>query len=141
MVGFANITAQEILDHLFLTYGNITVVDLENNFEHMRKDWDLHQPVETLFKQIQYVSDFLESGGVIIGHPHQINMGYANIFVIGNFMIACRRWNEKDTADKTWANFKVHFTAAHCQHKQMQMQVESAANSGYCAANTYVGKT
>jgi hypothetical protein len=32
MVGFVNITAQEIIDHLFLTYGNITTVDLENNF-------------------------------------------------------------------------------------------------------------
>jgi hypothetical protein len=27
-VGFANITSLEILDHLFLTYGNITVIDL-----------------------------------------------------------------------------------------------------------------
>jgi hypothetical protein len=40
MVGFANITAWEIFDHLFLTYGNITAVDLENNFEQMHEDWD-----------------------------------------------------------------------------------------------------
>jgi hypothetical protein len=40
MVGFANIRAREMLDHLFLTYGNITAVDLENNFEQMRKAWD-----------------------------------------------------------------------------------------------------
>jgi hypothetical protein len=37
MVGFANITAQEMFDHLFMTYGNITAVDLENNFEQMRR--------------------------------------------------------------------------------------------------------
>jgi hypothetical protein len=54
-------------------------------------------------------------------------VGYAKIFSTGNFMSACRRWNEKDTADKMWANFKVHFAAAHHQHKQMQG--ESAANS------------
>jgi hypothetical protein len=29
MVGFANIIAREMLDHLFITYGNITAVDLE----------------------------------------------------------------------------------------------------------------
>jgi hypothetical protein len=28
MVGFANITAREMLDHLFMAYGNITAVDL-----------------------------------------------------------------------------------------------------------------
>jgi hypothetical protein len=44
-LGFANITAREILDHLFLTYGN-----LEYDFEQMRKAWDPQQPVETLFK-------------------------------------------------------------------------------------------
>jgi hypothetical protein len=35
MVGFANITFREILAHLFVTYGNITIIDLENNFEQM----------------------------------------------------------------------------------------------------------
>jgi hypothetical protein len=29
MVGFSNITAREMIDHFFLTYGNITTVDLE----------------------------------------------------------------------------------------------------------------
>jgi hypothetical protein len=36
MVGYANISAIVMLDHLFETYSNITAVDLEINFEHMR---------------------------------------------------------------------------------------------------------
>jgi hypothetical protein len=51
MVGYANISARYMLDHLFETYGNITAVDLEINFEHMHRAWDPQQPVETLFKQ------------------------------------------------------------------------------------------
>jgi hypothetical protein len=35
MVGYANISARDMLDHLFKTYGKITEVDLEINFEHM----------------------------------------------------------------------------------------------------------
>jgi hypothetical protein len=128
MVGFANITSHEMLDHLFMTYGNITAVDLENNFEQMRRTWDPQQPVESLFKQIQDCANYSEAGGVLIGHPQQINVGYAKIFATGNFMSACRRWNEKPNGEKTWAQFKAHFSAAHRQHKQMQ--VESAATSG-----------
>jgi hypothetical protein len=30
MVGFTNISARDMLDHLFSTYGNITAVDMEN---------------------------------------------------------------------------------------------------------------
>jgi hypothetical protein len=100
MVGYANVSAREMLDHLFDTYGNITSVDLEINFEHMRRAWDPHQPVETLFKQIQDCADYSEAGGVLIGHPHQINVGYAKIFARGHFMGACRRWNKKPSAEK-----------------------------------------
>jgi hypothetical protein len=66
MVGFANISARDMLDHLFGTYENITAVDLEINFE-----------VESLFKQIQDCAYYSEAGGVLIGHPQQINVGYA----------------------------------------------------------------
>jgi hypothetical protein len=57
MVGYANISARNMLDHLFDTYGNITAVDLEINFEHMHRVWDPQQPVETLFKKIQDCAD------------------------------------------------------------------------------------
>jgi hypothetical protein len=66
MVGYANISTRGMLDHLFETYGNITAVDLEINFEHMRRAWDPQQPVETLFKQIQDCADYSEAGG----RPH-----------------------------------------------------------------------
>jgi hypothetical protein len=139
MVGFANISARDMLDHLFSTYGNITAVDLEINFEHMRRAWDPQQPVGSLFKQIQDCADYSEAGGVLIGHPQQINGGYAKIFAAGHFMSACRPWNEKSLAEKTWAQFKSHFAAARRQHKQMQG--ESAATAGYHSANAAVGQT
>jgi hypothetical protein len=63
MVGFANISDRYMLDHRFGTYGNITAVDLEINFEHMRRAWDPQQPVESLFKQIQDFADYYEAGG------------------------------------------------------------------------------
>jgi hypothetical protein len=61
MVGYTNISAIVMLDHLFETYGNISSVDLEINFEHMRRAWDPQQPVESLFKQIQDCADYYEA--------------------------------------------------------------------------------
>jgi hypothetical protein len=77
MVRYANISARDMLNHLFETYGNITAVDLKINFEHMRRAWDPQQPVESLFKQIQDCTDYSEAGGVLIGHPQQVKVGYA----------------------------------------------------------------
>jgi hypothetical protein len=102
MVGYANISARDMLDHLFETYGNITAVTLKSNFEHMRRAWDPQQPVESLFKQIQDCADYSEAVGVLIGHLQQINVGYAKIFSTGHLMSACRRWNKKHAIEKTW---------------------------------------
>jgi hypothetical protein len=77
MVGFANISARGMLDHLFGTCSNITTVDFEINFEHMQRAWDPQQPVESLFKQIQGCDYYFEAEGVLIGHAHKINVGYA----------------------------------------------------------------
>jgi hypothetical protein len=139
MVGYANISARDMLGHLFETYGNITAVDLEINFEHIRRAWDPQQPVETLFKQIQDCADYSEAGGVPIGPSQQINVGYAKIFATGQFMSACRRWSEKPAAEKTWTHFKSHFAAAHRQHKQMKG--ETAAHVGFHSANAAMTQT
>jgi hypothetical protein len=64
MVGFANTSAREMLEHIFLSYGSITAVDLERNSETMRKAWDPQQPVESRYKQIQDCVDYAEAGGI-----------------------------------------------------------------------------
>jgi hypothetical protein len=87
----------------------------------MRRAWDPHQPVEILFKQIQDCADYSEAGGVLIDHPQQINVGYAKKIATGHLMSACAQWNDKHTIEeKTWAQFRMHFAAAHRQHKQIQ---------------------
>jgi hypothetical protein len=45
----------------------------------MRHTWDPQQPVESLFKHIQDCADYSEAVCVLIGNPHQINVGYAGI--------------------------------------------------------------
>jgi hypothetical protein len=117
-----------MLDHLFLTYGSITAVDLEHNVEDMRNAWDPQQPVDTLFKQIQHCVDYTEAGGFIICPAHQIDVVYTKIFAPGSLISACCRCNEKEAACKSWTKFKIHFATTHRQHKQTQG--ESAAIFG-----------
>jgi hypothetical protein len=129
LVGFANTTSRDIIDHLFLSYGRITAVDIEQNFENMRKEWDLQQPVETLCKQIHDCVDFAEASGVTIGAAHKLSSAYSKIFKSGKSNSACRRWDEKNEADKTWNNFKILFAATYRQHRHMQG--ETVGEQGY----------
>jgi hypothetical protein len=54
-------------------------------------------------------------------------------------MSACRRWNEKPLADKTWAQFKAHFSAANRQHKQMAEATIGALANLATATASYRG--
>jgi hypothetical protein len=76
LVGFANTTSRNMLDHLFISYVSITAVDIEQNFENMRNPWDPQQPVETLFKKIRDCVDFAEAGGVAIGAAQKLSSAY-----------------------------------------------------------------
>jgi hypothetical protein len=86
----------------------------------MCKAWDPQKPVETLFKHIQDCVDLAEAGGVVIGATQTLSYAYSKIFKSGKFNSACRRWDEKLEADKTWNNLKIHFAAAYRQYRQMQ---------------------
>ena len=47
--------------------------------------------------------------------------------------MACSEWNRTDTAQKTWVNFKVHFSRAFREHRDKSKQAQSI---GYGHANT-----
>jgi hypothetical protein len=86
LVGFANTKSRDMLDRIFLSYGSITAVDMEQNFENMRKAWEPQQPVKTLFEQIQDCVDFTEDGGVSgvsIGAAQKLSSAYSKIFKSG----------------------------------------------------------
>ena len=45
----------------------------------------------------------------------------------------CREWNRKDTTQKTWINFKVHFSRTFREHQDKSKQAQSI---GYGHTNT-----
>jgi hypothetical protein len=47
--------------------------------------------------KFKIVLTILRQGGVLIGHPQQISVGYATIFATGHFISACRQRNERHT--------------------------------------------
>ena len=85
MVGFADITARGMLDHIFLSYGSIMDMELEKNFENMCKACDFKKPVEKLFKQIHDCVDFEEAGDIKIGKAQKLTTAYTKIPTNGIF--------------------------------------------------------
>ena len=133
MVGFSNITAQGMLAYIFLSYEIITAVDLDKNFHNIQKTWDTQQLVETLFKKIHDCEEFSELGGITIGESQKFTTVYTKILTTGILNSDCFRWDENLESDKTWDNFRIHFSTSYLQHSNMHG--ETAAASGYANAD------
>jgi hypothetical protein len=113
VVGYANCTSLELLTHLLTFYTMIEPTELTQNCERLNTPYDPNQPIETLFQQIQDARAFAVAGGQPYGNAMIINVDHTLIFNTGLIPDACRAWQSRAIAGKTWAQLKIDFSTAH----------------------------
>eukprot|EP00586_Coscinodiscus_wailesii_P001561 CAMPEP_0172482082 /NCGR_PEP_ID=MMETSP1066-20121228/8359_1 /TAXON_ID=671091 /ORGANISM="Coscinodiscus wailesii, Strain CCMP2513" /LENGTH=367 /DNA_ID=CAMNT_0013244955 /DNA_START=131 /DNA_END=1234 /DNA_ORIENTATION=+ len=136
MTGYANVSTRRLLGHLYSKYGRITPEALKENGNRMRKSYDMSQPIQTLWVQIQEANDYAAAGGVLYSLRQILDIVYTLLAKTGHhFRYACREWRRVRAAQRTWQQFKNHFTKAYNDSRTY----ESTANFGYAATNHVFG--
>jgi hypothetical protein len=113
VVGYANCKSLDLLTHLLTFYAMIAPTELTQNYERLNTPYDPNQPIETLFQQIQDARAFTVAGGQPYGDAMIVNVAYTLVSNTGLFHDACRAWQSRAIAGKTWAQFKIDFATAH----------------------------
>jgi hypothetical protein len=113
IVGYANCMSLQLLTHLLTYYAMIAPTELTHNHERLNTLYDPNQPIETLFQPSQDARAFAVVGGHPYGAAMIINVTYTLVFNTGLFPDACRAWQSRAIAGKTWAQFKLDFATAH----------------------------
>jgi hypothetical protein len=134
-VGYANCTSLQILTHLLTYYAMIVPTELTQNYERLNTPCDPNQPIETLFQQIQDARSFAVTGGQPYGAAMIINVAYTFVFNTGLFPDACRAWQSRAIAAKTWAQFMIDFATA---HREFRLTNQTAQQSGFHSANMMI---
>ena len=132
IVRYANETAISLITHLKDCYAFISPIELVENHDRMSVAYDPSRPIEDLYKQIQDGRAYAQAGNQPYGRQQLVNMAYALIFNTGVYHEGCKEWEREDIMEKTWENFKIHFTA---EHRLYRKQTQTAQASGYHAAN------
>jgi len=112
-VGYQNVTARDMIQHLYTNYGIITPADLDDNDARMRESFDASKPIEELFEQIEDATDYADAAGAPYNNGQVISRAYVLIYKTGEYNEACKDWRKKPENEKTWENFKEDFTVAH----------------------------
>jgi hypothetical protein len=115
----------------------IALTELTQNYERLTTLYDPNQPIETLFQQIQDARAFAVAGGQPYGAAMIVNIAYTLIFNTGLFPDACRAWQSRVIAGKTWAQFKLDFATA---HREFRLTNQTQQQSGVHSANTMIGQ-
>jgi hypothetical protein len=135
IVGYANCTSLQLLTHLLTYYAMIAPTELTQNYERLNTPYDPNQPIETLFQKIQDARAFAVAGGQPYGAAMIVNVAYTLVFNTGLFPDACRAWQSRAIAAKTWAQFKIDFATAH--HK-FRLTNQTAQQSDFHSANMMI---
>jgi hypothetical protein len=135
IVGYANFTSLQLLTHLLTYYAMIAPTELTQNYERLNAPYDPNQPIETLFQKIQDARAFAVAGGQPYGAAMIVNMAYTLVFNTGLFPDACRAWQSRAIAGKTWAQFKLDFDTA---YREFHLTNQTAHQSGFHSANMMI---
>jgi len=76
--------------------------------------------VANIFSKIHKYTTLAESHGTLETDPQLISIGKTTLSNARIFADAVEKWNDKPDADKTWENFKQHFTAAQINYKKVR---------------------
>jgi 6-pyruvoyl-tetrahydropterin synthase len=135
VVGYANCTSLDLLTHLLTFYAMIAPTELTQNYECLKTPYNPNQPTKTLFQQIKDARAFAVAGGQPYGNAMIINVAYTLVFNMGLFPDACRAWQSRSIAGKTWAQFKIDFAT---EHREFRLTNQTAHQSGFHSANMMI---
>ena len=126
-VGYSNHSTKDILAYLYTSYAKITPSSLEANDRAMREPLDPVQPLEVFLTRIEECQEFASAGNTPYTPEQVLNIAYQTLFSSGIYTDGCKDWRKKDPADKTWANFKLHFANEYQDLKENQVTTTSSA--------------
>ena len=112
MLGFANVSARQLLQHLTRTYGKLTPGQLDANDKEFKKDYDTNDPIENLYEQIENTTDTADEADVPYSQQQILNNALNILTRTGMFLDSVRTWKRRPIIEHTWPNFKIHFTDA-----------------------------
>ena len=82
-IGLGTRTPLELLTHLYANYAKITPADLDKNDVAMKQPFDVNQPIEILYKQIEDSIEFAAAGQTPYSPEQVLNIAYQ--FLHGHF--------------------------------------------------------
>ena len=115
-----------MLTKLYDNNDNISPQDLSENYARLKATYDVSQPIESFFDQVEDAMELAAAGNTPYTPGKIVNIALNLIFKKGKFADNWKLWKRLPEVEKSWSKFKIHFYLAHKemsetkQHQQNQ---------------------
>eukprot|EP00957_Ditylum_brightwellii_P126134 9615773-Ditylum_brightwellii.AAC.1 len=103
----------QLLEHLYRNYRRVTPMMLAVADTQLRQPFNPSLPIEDFFEQFDEVQDLCTARGSPYSNAQLINVACDAIFRTAVHNDGCKEWIRQPRAQKTLANFRMHFTDQH----------------------------
>jgi hypothetical protein len=129
--GFADVTPQEMLQHLQTNYAVLTPEALEANRTSLSDPWNPDEPLENLWRKIFEVQRIATAGGAPITDVAAITLTLAMFETSGLLSTTTQQWRVRPVVQWTLPTFQSDFTLANTE----RIRQTTAAGAGFHGAN------
>eukprot|EP00978_Attheya_sp_CCMP212_P003485 scaffold7201_cov51-Attheya_sp.AAC.2 len=131
--GYLGVSTHDILDHLLLNHGKITLsTNLKTNQDTFQAAMNPSQPIAIYFKTIDNCIEYADDATTPYSRKQIVSTIYLGVFSSGFYNEACREWQRKPEVDKMWLNFKTFFGREYRELREQQ-QVTSGTSRFHSA--------
>jgi hypothetical protein len=89
LLGYAGVAARELVQYIIHTYSRIDPTQLADCYTKMTRPYDLQDPIETLFTQIDDGVRYALAGGQPYGEVQYVNIAFLLILATQSLPLVC----------------------------------------------------
>jgi hypothetical protein len=117
--GLNAVSLRELVTHVRTTYATISQPEIDDNMAEFHTAINATLPLAIYTRKQEKYQTFALDAGVPISEATMVTTGTKAALNCGGMELAWRKWKRRPVADQTWNNWKVHWTAAFTESRDI----------------------
>ena len=117
--GLNGVDLRTLVQHILTTYAQISQPDLDDNMTEFNIGIDAGLPLAVYTRKQEKCQVFAADAGVPISDELMVTTGSKHALSSGNMTLNWREWKRRPANQHTWANWKLHWTAAFAEMRDI----------------------
>ena len=123
--GLNGVDLRKLVQHILTTYAQISQPDLDENMNEYNIGIDSGLPLAVYTRKQEKCQVFAADSGVPISVELMVTTGSKHALSSGNMTLGWREWKRRPANEHTWANWKIHWTAAFAEMRNISRMTTS----------------